>query len=68
MCSNFFQTLIFLSLHELELIGKAFHLHGTDLWLLNMLVCFQGKKSMVFAVIMGPQSTLPHLTYIGLEK
>ena len=62
MCSNFFQTLIFLSLHELELIGKAFHLHGTDLWLLNMLVCFQGKKSM------GPQSTLPHLTYIGLEK
>ena len=44
-----------------ELFNEAFHLHGTDLWLLKMLLCFQGKKNMVFAVIMGPQSTLPYL-------
>ena len=44
-----------------ELFNKTFHLHGTDFGLLKMLLCFEGKKSMVFSVIMGPQSTLPYL-------
>ena len=43
-----------------ELFDKAFHLSGTDFGLLKMLRCFEGKKSMVFSVIMGPQSTLPN--------
>ena len=44
-----------------ELFNEAFHLHGIDFGLLKMLLSFEGKKSMVFAVIMEPQSTLPYL-------